>query len=137
MYVVGNVLKEICEPEGAVIQASRFKLGDPTLTVLELWGAEYQESNAALVRNSDTTLLQQLSTREKCDVSFVGKITGDGKVWQNALSISILPNRIVYGNLDPLLTSCFIHKCRNTESFQEKLQSYKHYKAFTPYLLSL
>ncbi|CAN8178843.1 unnamed protein product, partial [Coccothraustes coccothraustes] len=32
----GNVLKEISEPAGAVIYASRFQLGDPTLSILEL-----------------------------------------------------------------------------------------------------
>lgn len=40
--LVGNVLKEICEPEGAKIYADSFQLGDETINVLELWGAEYQ-----------------------------------------------------------------------------------------------
>ena len=47
---------------------------------MELWGAEYQETNAILVREKDATLLQQMCDREKCPVSFVGDITGDGKV---------------------------------------------------------
>ena len=76
----GNVLKEICEPLGAEIQVGAFRLGDPTLSVLELWGAEYQESNAMLVRPEHQTALTKMGLREKCDVSFVGRITGDGKV---------------------------------------------------------
>ena len=76
----GNVLKEISEPEGAVIRTSAFTLGDPTLSALEIWGAEYQESNALLVRPSDRVTLMKMAAREKCDVSFVGEITGDGKV---------------------------------------------------------
>ena len=28
---IGNVLKEICDPAGAVIYASRFQVGDPQL----------------------------------------------------------------------------------------------------------
>jgi len=79
-YASGNVLKEICYPAGAVIQASAFELGDPTLSVLEIWGAEYQESNALLVHASDRSLLKQIAAREKCPVSFVGQITNDGKV---------------------------------------------------------
>ena len=54
--------------------------GDPTLSVLELWGAEYQESNALLLHPADRNFLEQVCQREKCPVDFVGKITGDGKV---------------------------------------------------------
>ncbi|XP_029906193.1 phosphoribosylformylglycinamidine synthase [Myripristis murdjan] len=76
----GNVLKELSEPAGAVIHCSRFKKGDPTLSVLELWGAEYQESNALLLRPSDRSFLERVCQREKCPVDFVGNITGDGKI---------------------------------------------------------
>jgi len=76
----GNVLKEICYPAGALIKVSAFELGDPTLSVLEIWGAEYQESNALLVCAEDRALLKQIADREKCPVSFVGCITDDGKV---------------------------------------------------------
>lgn len=54
--------------------------GDPTLSVLELWGAEYQESNALLLRPSDRSYLERVCQREKCPVDFVGNITGDSKV---------------------------------------------------------
>ncbi|KAM4575374.1 phosphoribosylformylglycinamidine synthase [Fundulus diaphanus] len=76
----GNVLKELSEPAGAVIYCSKFKKGDPTLSVLELWGAEYQESNALLLRPSDKSYLERVCQREKCPVDFVGQITGDGKM---------------------------------------------------------
>uniref|UniRef100_A0A3Q1C0E8 Phosphoribosylformylglycinamidine synthase n=1 Tax=Amphiprion ocellaris TaxID=80972 RepID=A0A3Q1C0E8_AMPOC len=76
----GNVLKELSEPAGAVIYCSKFKKGDPTLSVLELWGAEYQESNALLLRPSDRSFLERVCQREKCPVDFVGNITGDGKI---------------------------------------------------------
>ncbi|XP_064904264.1 phosphoribosylformylglycinamidine synthase [Columba livia] len=76
----GNVLKELCDPVGAVIYASRFQLGDPTLSVLEIWAAEYQESNALLVRPEGLELLRRLAEREKCPLSVVGTVTGDGKI---------------------------------------------------------
>ncbi|XP_062608746.1 phosphoribosylformylglycinamidine synthase-like isoform X1 [Saccostrea cucullata] len=76
----GNVLKEIAEPAGALIQASKFQLGDPTLSVLELWGAEYQESNALLISPGDQGLVQKIADRERCPVNFVGTITGDGRI---------------------------------------------------------
>lgn len=74
----GNVLKEIVEPKGAVIYTDRFTLGDPTINTLELWGAEYQESDAILVRKEHEHLLRKISEREKCSVNFVGEVTGDG-----------------------------------------------------------
>ena len=73
---LGNVLKEISEPAGAVIRVKDFILGDPTISVLELWGAEYQESNALLVHVENRDLLQRICDREKVPVSFVGAIAG-------------------------------------------------------------
>ena len=70
------MLKEISEPAGAVIRVKDFLLGDPTISVLELWGAEYQESNALLVHAENRDLLQRICDREKVPVSFVGAITG-------------------------------------------------------------
>ncbi|XP_044855933.1 phosphoribosylformylglycinamidine synthase isoform X2 [Mauremys mutica] len=76
----GNVLKELSDPAGAVIYASRFQLGDPTLSVLEIWGAEYQESNALLLRPADAERLGRLGRRERCPVDVVGTVTGDGRI---------------------------------------------------------
>lgn len=81
MFILaGNVLKELAEPAGAVIRADDFQLGDPTISVMELWGAEYQESNAALVRKDDLVLVRTIGQRERCPVYSVGSITGSGKV---------------------------------------------------------
>jgi len=74
----GNVLKEIVEPNGATIYTKAFTLGDPTIDTIELWSAEYQESNAILIYEKDKTLLQKISLREKCPIDFVGHITDDG-----------------------------------------------------------
>ncbi|KAM8960164.1 phosphoribosylformylglycinamidine synthase [Pelodytes ibericus] len=76
----GNVLKELSEPQGAVIYTHNFQLGDPTLSVLEIWGAEYQESNALLLRPEDAVFLRAVCRRERSPVDFVGKITGDGRI---------------------------------------------------------
>lgn len=91
----GNVLKELCEPCGAVIHAGAFHLGDPTLSVMEIWGAEYQESNAFLARSQDRQLLEDVACREKCPIAFVGKITGDGKVLWN-VTYSPMPNMTIH-----------------------------------------
>lgn len=59
---------------------SRMQLGDPTLNALEIWGAEYQESNALLLRPLDRDFLSRVSARERCPACFVGTITGDRRV---------------------------------------------------------
>lgn len=76
----GNVLKELVEPAGGIIYASNFDLGDPTINALELWGAEYQESNALLCGKENMDSLKTICKRERCPVNFVGEVTGTGKV---------------------------------------------------------
>lgn len=76
----GNVLKELVEPAGAVIFTKSFDLGDPSISTLELWGAEYQESDAILCKPEDDGLLRRIATREKCPINFVGTVTGNGKI---------------------------------------------------------
>ncbi|XP_071647655.1 phosphoribosylformylglycinamidine synthase isoform X6 [Temnothorax longispinosus] len=76
----GNVLKELVEPAGAVIFTRNFDLGDPSISTLELWGAEYQESDAILCKPEDSDLLKKIAAREKCPINFVGTVTGNGKI---------------------------------------------------------
>lgn len=75
-----NVLKELIYPAGARIEVRRIPLGDQTLSVLEIWGAEYQESNALLIRPEAAGLFGDLCSREKVPCAFVGQVTGDGYV---------------------------------------------------------
>lgn len=73
-----NVVKEIVHPAGARIELRNIQLGDNTLTVLEIWGAEYQEQNALLIKPEHRALFERLCEREKLPVAFIGRITGDG-----------------------------------------------------------
>lgn len=68
------------EPAGAIIFTKRFELGDPSISTLELWGAEYQENDAILCKPEDSDLLREIATREKCPINFVGTVTGNGKI---------------------------------------------------------
>ena len=55
-------------------------LGDHTLSVLEIWGSEYQENNGLLIRKSDEELFKALAKRENCPMRILGEVTGDGRV---------------------------------------------------------
>ena len=75
-----NVLKEIVSPSGARIEVRKIPVGDETLSVLEIWVAEYQEQDALLLRDEHVPLFEALCEREKVPVARVGRITGDGRI---------------------------------------------------------
>jgi len=75
-----NVLKEIVEPAGARIELRHIPSADPSLSGLELWGAEYQENDALLLREENSAMFAALCEREKVPWAVVGHITGDGRV---------------------------------------------------------
>ncbi|RLE19545.1 MAG: phosphoribosylformylglycinamidine synthase, partial [Acidobacteria bacterium] len=55
-------------------------VADQTLSVLEIWGAEYQENDALLIEEKDRGLFASLCEREQAPWSVVGRVTGDGRV---------------------------------------------------------
>ncbi len=74
------MLKEIVDPAGAKVEIRQVPLGDETLSVLEIWGAEYQENDALLLRPQHADLFRQLCEREMVTYAFVGRVTGDGRI---------------------------------------------------------
>ena len=75
-----NVLKEIVEGRGAVVYAPRFSLGDPSLSLEELWCAEYQESNAIAFLEEEGEWLRKVARRERCGLDCVGEVMEGGNV---------------------------------------------------------
>ncbi|RJQ44742.1 MAG: phosphoribosylformylglycinamidine synthase [Nitrospiraceae bacterium] len=75
-----NVVKEIIHPAGAKIELRKIQLGDNTLSVLEIWGAEYQEQNALLLNPDSVGAFHGLCAREKVPYAVIGTITGDGYI---------------------------------------------------------
>jgi len=75
-----NVLTEIVEPAGGRIEIRNIQIGDRTMSVLEIWGGEYQERDAFLIRKEKLELLQFLCDREKVGLENLGEITGSGKI---------------------------------------------------------
>jgi len=76
----GNVLKEIAEPAGAIIDIRKMLVGDPSMSLLELWTAEFQENNALLINPEHEALFDKICRRERVPYAVVGQITGDGKI---------------------------------------------------------
>ena len=44
-----NVTKEIIEPNGGIININNIKIGDSSMSLLELWCCEYQEQNTMII----------------------------------------------------------------------------------------
>ncbi|KAF9606409.1 hypothetical protein IFM89_025098 [Coptis chinensis] len=75
-----NVVKEIIYPKGAEIDIRAVVVGDHTMSVLEIWGAEYQEQDAILVKPESRQLLQSICQRERLSMAVIGTINGKGRV---------------------------------------------------------
>ncbi|MFZ5758782.1 MAG: phosphoribosylformylglycinamidine synthase [Thermodesulfobacteriota bacterium] len=73
----GNVLKELVEKAGGRINIRRIKVGDPTMSVLEIYVAEYQERNGFLIRAENLEHFQAICEREKVNCEVLGEVTGD------------------------------------------------------------
>ena len=70
----GNVLKEISEPAGAVIDLRKMHVGDPSMSFLELWTAEFQENNALLLQKEDEKQFDEICRREKVPYAVLGAL---------------------------------------------------------------
>ncbi|KAI9908365.1 hypothetical protein PsorP6_003085 [Peronosclerospora sorghi] len=85
----GNVLKEIVEVSNAKpgdanrgsvrYEVRNILVGDETLSVREIWGSEYQENDALLLRSEFVNLFDKICKRENCPYALLGQVTGDGR----------------------------------------------------------
>jgi phosphoribosylformylglycinamidine synthase len=74
----GNVLKELVEKAGGRIDIRKMNVGDPTMSVLEIYVAEFQERNGLLIRKDNIEFFQKICEREKVNCEVLGEVTGDG-----------------------------------------------------------
>ena len=72
-----NVLKELVEKSGGRVEVRNIRVGDPTMSVLEIYVAEYQERCGFLIRPENIAQFQQICVREKVNCEVLGEVTGD------------------------------------------------------------
>lgn len=95
-----NVVKEIIYPLGAEIDIRAIKLGDETMSVLEIWGAEYQENDALLIKPEARGLLEEVCRRERCNMQVCtmhARLKLDCRPPLSSVYHSALPSTIVHG----------------------------------------
>jgi len=91
------------------------------LSVLEIWGAEYQENNALLIRPADRAIFEAIAKRENCPIRILGEVTDDGKVvvkdsLDNSTPVD-LPLELVLGKM-PQKTFVDEHVASQLEPFK-------------------
>jgi len=74
----GNVLKELVEKAGGRIDIRKINIGDPTMSVLEIYVAEFQERNGFLIHPENIEKFKAICEREKVNCEVLGRVTGDG-----------------------------------------------------------
>ena len=75
-----NVLKELMEPAGGRVNIRKIVSGDTTLSVAEIWNAEYQERYGLLIYPNRLKAFKNICKRERVNCEVLGEITGDGRV---------------------------------------------------------
>ena len=75
-----NVLTELMAPLGGRVDIRKITLGDQTMSVLEIWVAEYQEGYGVLVRPENLAVFQAICLREGVNCEDLGPVTGDGTI---------------------------------------------------------
>ncbi|HEY4696302.1 MAG TPA: phosphoribosylformylglycinamidine synthase [Candidatus Hydromicrobium sp.] len=113
-----NVLTELVEPAGGRIKIRNIQVGDKTMSVLEIWGAEYQERNAFLIKMECLKVFQDICEREKVNCEVLGGITGDGRIVVHDSRDNSTPVDL---NLDEILSNV-PQKTFNLESISEELK---------------
>ncbi|RLI97836.1 MAG: phosphoribosylformylglycinamidine synthase, partial [Candidatus Aenigmatarchaeota archaeon] len=73
-------LPEIVDPVGAKYEIRNIPCGDPTMPVYVLWCNESQERMVMIVSRSRIGLLREICRRNRCPMSVVGEVTGDGRL---------------------------------------------------------
>ncbi len=76
-----NIITELVEPVGGNIDIRKIKVGDKTMSVLEIWGAEYQERDGLLLDKSKLNLFTNICKREKVNLEVLGKIEESGRIF--------------------------------------------------------
>ena len=72
-----NVLKELVEHAGGRVEIRNIRVGDPTMSVLEIYVAEYQERVGLLIGPENIERFQRICEREKVACEILGEVTGD------------------------------------------------------------
>lgn len=73
-----NVLKELVEKTGGKVDIRKIQVGDPTMSVLEIWVCEYQERLGLVINDNGMTEFQNICRRERVNCEILGEVLDNG-----------------------------------------------------------
>jgi len=76
---MANAVKEAVGKAGGKIDIRKVNVGDPTMSVWEIYVAEYQERECFLILPDRLNEFLAICAREKAPCEILGEITGDGR----------------------------------------------------------
>ncbi|MEK7653341.1 MAG: phosphoribosylformylglycinamidine synthase [Patescibacteria group bacterium] len=124
-----NVLTELVDPAGGKIKIRLINVGDPTMSVLEIWGAEFQERDGFLIWEDRFQEFLNICIRERVNCELLGEITGDGQIVvydENDGSIPVdLPLEKILGKMP--------QKTFESETIEKKLRPFELPESLTLY----
>ncbi|KAE8661053.1 putative phosphoribosylformylglycinamidine synthase [Hibiscus syriacus] len=91
-----NVVKEIIYPKGAEIDIRAIVVDDHTMSVLEIWGVEYEEHDAILVKPESCHLLESISARKRLLMAIIAVVLELEKVLGDIPQKSFEFKRVTY-----------------------------------------
>ena len=77
---MGNVTKELVEPNGAYVELTNVNLGDKNMTSSEIWSSEYQEQCSFLTNPKHFNTLKKIAKIENIPIRFVGIVNNKKNV---------------------------------------------------------
>ena len=75
-----NVITELTEPLGGTVDIRCITLGDKTMSVLQIWSAEFQEGYGFLIKEDKINVFIDICLRESVSYEILGTIDGSGKI---------------------------------------------------------
>ncbi len=75
-----NLLTELVEKLGGIVRLRDIILGDQTMSVLQIWVAEFQEGYGLLIRKDKIGCWQKICDRERVNCEILGEVTGSGRI---------------------------------------------------------
>ena len=86
-----NVLKELVEKVGGECDIQNLTSGDPTMSTVQKWICEFQESMGLLIYTDKLEIFKQICERENVICDVMGEVTGDGRFTLNDSSDNSIP----------------------------------------------
>jgi phosphoribosylformylglycinamidine synthase len=90
-----NVTREIVDKMGGIVDLNNLNLGDETLSSLEKWVSEFQESITFLINENDLEIVERVGNDESVEIEIFGKVNDSGHMKVIDSSKNVTKNDVI------------------------------------------